>query len=172
MLREYRKRMARWHLVKTYTFSIFSAFKTWRGPFANKYHYCNKRESAAIKKLSCRWTCCSRSVVSRGGNLTYNGDPGVRKLTFENLKMYTLGCPTTPPPPPAPPPWGRPLISALYSIFFNLALSRVTTHFFRLSNLKLSWKNYVGFIWRYHVCRREKLANNKTHHQRKKKVYV
>ena len=39
-----------------------------------------------------------RSVVPRGGNLTYNGDPRVGKLTFENLKMSNFPWVTRPPP--------------------------------------------------------------------------
>ena len=39
-----------------------------------------------------------RSVVSRGGNLTYNGDPRVGKWTSENLKMSNF--PWVAPPPP------------------------------------------------------------------------
>ena len=47
-------------------------------------------------------------MVPRGGNLTYNGDPRVGKLTFENLKMsnFPLGC-------LAPPSWGKPLTGVL-----------------------------------------------------------
>jgi len=46
----------------------------------------------------------------RGGNLTYNGNPRVGKLTFENLKnvKFPVGC-------PAPPSWGKPLIGAFYA---------------------------------------------------------
>ena len=36
-------------------------------------------------------------VVPRGGNLTYNGDPRVGKLTFENLKMSNFPWVARPP---------------------------------------------------------------------------
>ena len=49
---------------------------------------CNKL--VVRKCLSFRLTYCARSVVPRGGNLTYNGDPRVEKLTFENLKMLNF----------------------------------------------------------------------------------
>ena len=39
-------------------------------------------------------------VVLRGGNLTYNGDPRVGKLTFENLKMSNFPWVARPPHPP------------------------------------------------------------------------
>ena len=42
-----------------------------------------------------------RSVVPRGGNLTYNGDPRVGKLTFENLKMSNFLWVARPPHPGA-----------------------------------------------------------------------
>ena len=42
-----------------------------------------------------------RSVVPRGGNLTYNGDPRVEKLTFENLKMSNFPWVARPPHPGA-----------------------------------------------------------------------
>ena len=42
-----------------------------------------------------------RSVVPRGGNLTYNGDPRVGKLTFENLKMSNFPWVARPPNPRA-----------------------------------------------------------------------
>ena len=40
------------------------------------------------------------------------------------------------------------------------------------SSKNLSWFKLRWFSWRNHVCHREKLANNKTHCQKKKQVYV
>ena len=44
----------------------------------------------------------ARSVVPRDGNFTYNEDPRVGKLTFQNLKMSNFPWVARPPPPPHP----------------------------------------------------------------------
>ena len=68
----------------------------------------------SFRFISFRFTNYSKSlqdikfvnVVPKGGNLNYNGDSRVGKLTFENLKMSNLS-------------WGKPLIGALQqSIWF------------------------------------------------------
>ena len=43
----------------------------------------------------------ARSVVPRGGNFTYNEDPRVGKLTFQNLKMSNFPWVARPPHPGA-----------------------------------------------------------------------
>ena len=51
-------------------------------------------------------------MIPRGGNLTLNGDPGVGKLTFQDLKISNSPEVARPPLPS----WGKPLIGALATV--------------------------------------------------------
>ena len=86
-----------------------------------------------------------RSVVPRGRNFTYNGDPRVGKLTFENLKMSNF--PWIAPPPPS---WGKPLIGALKMNISNTASLCIQ---YPLSHYPKCWRLFiVDFIhhWNFH----------------------
>ena len=82
-----------------YVFLIWGNAQTWRGLFANKYYYSLEDNKLVVRAYHFVDVLCKICAVPRGGNLTYNGDPRVGKLTFENLKMSHFSWVATTPTP-------------------------------------------------------------------------
>ena len=77
-------------------------------------------------------------IISRGGNLTQNGDPRVWKLTFENLKMSNFPWVAR----LASPSLGKPLIGALSLILSCITLTVFLDH-------HTSWRKILAIM--HHV---------------------